>query len=152
VCELKKLKVYLDNCCFNRPFDIQMQIRVILETEAKLFIQSLIIDKQIEFVWSFILLFENDNNPFEARKESILDFSKHAIDNIIVNQLIMQKANKIKSSGLKAKDALHIACAIYAECDYFITTDDRILKYTDDRIRIIDPLDFIKVWEGAKND
>ena len=149
---MKKLKVYLDNCCFNRPFDIQMQIRVGLETEAKLFIQSMIIDKQIEFVWSFILLFENDNNPFEARKETILDFSKHAIDNISVNKLIMQKANKIESSGLKAKDALHIACAIYAECDYFITTDDRILKFTDDRIRIIDPLDFIKLWEGAKND
>jgi len=112
----------------------------------------MITDKRIEFVWSFILLFENDNNPFEVRKESILDFSKHAIDNISMNQLIRQKAEKIESSGLKAKDALHIACAIYAECDYFITTDDRILKYTDDQIKIIDPLDFIKIWEGAKND
>lgn len=149
---MKKLKVYLDNCCFNRPFDVQIQIRVSLETEAKLFIQSMITDKRIEFVWSFILLFENDNNPFEVRKESILDFSKHTIDNISMNQLIRQKAEKIESSGLKAKDALHIACAIYAECDYFITTDDRILKYTDDQIKIIDPLDFIKIWEGAKND
>jgi len=112
----------------------------------------MITDKRIEFVWSFILLFENDNNPFEVRKESILDFSKHTIDNISMNQLIRQKAEKIESSGLKAKDALHIACAIYAECDYFITTDDRILKYTDDQIKIIDPLDFIKIWEGAKND
>ena len=149
---MKKLKAYLDNCCFNRPFDVQIQIRVSLETEAKLFIQSMITDKRIEFVWSFILLFENDNNPFEVRKESILDFSKHTIDNISMNQLIRQKAEKIESSGLKAKDALHIACAIYAECDYFITTDDRILKYTDDQIKIIDPLDFIKIWEGAKND
>jgi len=33
------LKVYLDNCCFNRPFDNQNQVRIRIETEAKLFIQ-----------------------------------------------------------------------------------------------------------------
>jgi len=49
-------------------------------------------------------------------------------------------------------DSLHIACAIYAKCDYFISTDDRILKYKDNKIMIIDPIDFIKIWEGAKND
>lgn len=149
---MKKTKVYLDNCCFNRPFDNQTQIRINLETEAKLFIQSLIADKQIDFVWSFILLFENANNPYEARREAILDFSKLAVDIISANQIVLQKANEIKSAGLKEKDALHIACAIYAECDYFISTDDRILKYKDDKINIIDPIDFIKVWEGENND
>ena len=29
------LKVYLNNCVFNRPFDDQSQIRIKLETEAK---------------------------------------------------------------------------------------------------------------------
>lgn len=32
--------VYLDNCMFNRPFDDQNSIRIRLETEAKLNIQS----------------------------------------------------------------------------------------------------------------
>ncbi len=26
--------IYLDNCCFNRPFDDQKQIRIHIETEA----------------------------------------------------------------------------------------------------------------------
>lgn len=34
------MKIYLDNCCFNRPFDDQSQIRVRLEAEAKLKIQA----------------------------------------------------------------------------------------------------------------
>ena len=34
--------VYLDNCCFNRPFDDQSKIRILLETEAKLAVQELI--------------------------------------------------------------------------------------------------------------
>ena len=30
------MRVYLDNCCYNRPFDNQGQIKVFLETLAKL--------------------------------------------------------------------------------------------------------------------
>ena len=30
------MRVYLDNCCYNRPFDEQSQLRIRLETEAKM--------------------------------------------------------------------------------------------------------------------
>ncbi|MCD4693261.1 MAG: hypothetical protein K8R79_10125 [Calditrichales bacterium] len=30
--------------------------------------------------------------------------------------------------GLKSKDALHVSCAIEADCEYFITTDDKLIK------------------------
>lgn len=29
-----KMKLYLDNCCYNRPFDDQTQERIHLESEA----------------------------------------------------------------------------------------------------------------------
>ena len=35
------------------------------------------------------------------------------------------------------------AAAIYAECDYFITTDDRVLRYRTDRIKVVNPVQFI---------
>lgn len=35
----------MDNCCFNRPFDDQSQIRIRLESEAKLKIQDDIIEE-----------------------------------------------------------------------------------------------------------
>jgi hypothetical protein len=41
-----KIKVYLDNCCFNRPYDDQTQLRIELETKAKLYIQQQIIEKK----------------------------------------------------------------------------------------------------------
>ena len=34
------MRVYLDNCMFNRPFDDQVQIRIRLESEAKLYVQD----------------------------------------------------------------------------------------------------------------
>lgn len=35
------MRVYLDNCCYNRPFDEQSQAAIKLESEAKLLIQAL---------------------------------------------------------------------------------------------------------------
>ena len=44
------MRVYLDNCMFNRPFDDQVQIRIRLESEAKLYVQDKIKSKGIELI------------------------------------------------------------------------------------------------------
>ncbi len=48
--------------------------------------------------------------------------------------------------GLKNLDALHVSCAIAADADYFLTTDQGILKKTHviNQIQIKDPIDFIR--------
>ena len=43
------MRVYLDNCCYNRPFDDQDQLKVRLETEAKLRIQFLMRTGVLEY-------------------------------------------------------------------------------------------------------
>ena len=43
------MRVYLDNCCYNRPFDDQSQLKVRLETEAKLFVQQLMRTGTVEY-------------------------------------------------------------------------------------------------------
>jgi len=32
---MERLKIYLDNCCYNRPYDDQSQLKVSLEAQAK---------------------------------------------------------------------------------------------------------------------
>ena len=44
---------------FNRPFDDQGQLRIRLESEAKLYIQDQIILGNLQLIWSYILEFEN---------------------------------------------------------------------------------------------
>ncbi len=53
------LKIYLDNCCFNRPYDDQSQVRISLETQAKLYIQNLIKEDKLKLVSSYMLWYEN---------------------------------------------------------------------------------------------
>jgi len=63
--------IYLDMCCFNRPFDDQSQARIRFETEAKLLLQQHVREGGLSLVWSYILDYENSLNPFVDRKESI---------------------------------------------------------------------------------
>lgn len=63
--------VYLDNCCFNRPFDDQGSLTIRLETEAKLDIQEKIKSGFLSLGWSYILDFENNSNPFLERRIEI---------------------------------------------------------------------------------
>lgn len=47
------------------------------------------------------------------------------------------------AEGIKEKDDSHIACAIKAKSDYFLSTDDGVLKYKNDNIIIANPIEFI---------
>ena len=145
---MSEVKVYLDNCCFNRPYDDQTQLRIELETKAKLHIQRLIADKKIMLVSSVVAEYENSKNPYQTRKAVIQDFLQHAIEYVDNSDEIENMVEEIEKKGIKSKDAAHLACAIYAKCDYFITTDDRVLKHKDKRIHIINPIDFIMIQGG----
>ena len=60
------MKIYLDNCCYNRPYDDQNYLPISLETQAKLLVQLLIKEKHLELASSFILDYENSCNPYLA--------------------------------------------------------------------------------------
>jgi len=143
------MRVYLDNCCFNRPYDNQSLLKVKLETQAKLSIQQLILDGKLELVWSFILEFENDQNPLVERKRQIAKWQSLAIADCNLSDDILTKSKCIMKCGLREKDSYHVACAIISNADYFITTDAKILNKRIDGIRIINPTDYIFIVEGT---
>lgn len=147
------LKIYLDNCCYNRPYDDQSQIRISLETQAKLYIQNLVKDKQIELVTSYILEYENGKNKFGKRKQVISEFmemNESYYVGIERDSDVAKIAEPIMQTGVKEKDAFHVACAILAKCDYFITTDDRLLKYQDGGLPLVTPEEFIRRMEVGR--
>ena len=45
-----KNRIYLDNCCFNRPYDDQTHLSIRLEAEAKIFVQNQILKGTIEII------------------------------------------------------------------------------------------------------
>jgi hypothetical protein len=103
------MRIYLDNCTFNRPFDNQAQIKIRLETEAKLYIQSGIREKRYTLAWSYILDFENDRNPYEEKRKSISAWREIADWHCASSDDILSAGSEIMKKAIRAKDALHIA-------------------------------------------
>ena len=106
-------------------------------------IQQQITENKILLITSVILEFENNDNPYDFKKTVINDFLKYSSEFIDKSEEVLSIAREISQKRIKTKDASYLACAIYAKCDYFITTDDKLLRYRDERIRIISPVDFI---------
>ena len=138
------MRLYLDNCCFNRPFDNQSQMRMRLETEAKLAIQNEVREGLVELAWSYLLDYENSANPSEERRESIARWRQLAATDAVQSKAILDLARAIRQVGLRELDALHLAAAISLECDIFLTTDNGILKRQGkiSGIRILNPIDY----------
>ena len=147
------MKIYLDNCCYNRPFDDQTQLTISIETQAKLQIQREIVLDKHQLVTSYILRMENAQNPFENRRFFTEDFiRRNSSEHIGVDEWknVEEKAKGIMETGIKEKDALHVASAIVSGCDCFITTDKRLLKYSAPEIMILNPVDFIRLEDTEK--
>mgnify|MGYP002512128819 CR=1 FL=1 len=140
------MRIYLDMCCYNRPYDDQSQLKVAMETQSKLYIQSLIKDKKLELIVSYMLRYECSKNPFEMRRNAIFDFINKNTYAYIGDErklLIETKAAEIMKTGIKFKDACHVASALYAKCKYFISTDIRLLKYKSEEIKMVTPIEFV---------
>ena len=148
---MKKTRIYFDNCSLNRPFDDQSQLRISLETQAKLFIQTLVEKGGIEMLWSYMLELENYNNPYENKRLSIADFALHAIGFIKRSNSVTERANQFTVRGLKSADAIHLACAIEGNADFLITTDDNFLKFQSS-VQIVDPIAFIKTLDYGRTE
>ena len=74
--------IYLDLCCFNRPWDDQSSSRVRLETETKLLLQDRVRIGATSLVWSYALTYENNFNPHRERRETIAAWQQLAISTV----------------------------------------------------------------------
>ena len=64
---------------------------------------------------------------------------------------ILKSGKDLNNKNIKKKDALHIACAIKAECEYFLTTDNKILNKDISQVKVINPIDFVRqLYIGEK--
>ena len=143
------MRIYLDNCCLNRPFDDQSNMKIRLEAEAVLFIQGKIAVHEIELAWSYIIDYENSLNPFDEKQSAIDDLKTFKTIDTNETGTILKNAAIIQELGLKTFDALHVACAIETECDYFLSTDYPILKKLGGfaKIKVTNPIELIRILE-----
>ena len=122
------MKLYLDVCCLNRPFDGQSQNRVRLEAEAALSILELAESGELEIIGSDIIDDELSEIPDNERREKVELLLALASSRVALTLTIEQRAIELQKWNIAPLDALHLASAESARADYFLTTDDDLLR------------------------
>ena len=142
------MKLYLDCCCYNRPYDDLSQHRVAVESaciktilnSSNYIFGSDFLDMEISLIKDAKKL----NRVFDLYKLSI---SGHIEKTDQIISLALQLQSK---SSIQSMDSLHIAAAETGMADVFLTVDDRLIRSCKGlplSIRIMNPIEFLKeVW------
>jgi len=122
------MKIYLDVCCLNRPFDDQSQNRVRLEAEAVLSVLEMAQSGKLEMIGSDVIDDEISQMPDTERLEKVKLLVALASSHCSLTSAIERRATELTKWTIAALDALHLASAESAQADYFLTTDDGLIS------------------------
>jgi len=122
------MKIYLDCCCLQRPYDDRSQPRIAVEAEAVLIVLALCESDDLELISSDALLLEINQIPDQIRKEDALAILNLAKNTIELTSEIETLAREFESYGIKTLDSLHLAFASFSRVDFFCTCDDKFMK------------------------
>lgn len=143
------MRIYLDCCCLNRPFDDQSQERIRLESEAVLVVLHRIERGEWAMIGGEVLDFEAAQIRNPDRRARVLHLARGADQRSRLSAADEARAAALMRLGFKAFDALHLACAERAAADWFLTTDDRLIatarrQHAELCIRVRSPLYFLR--------
>jgi len=133
------MRIYLDVCCLNRPFDDQTQDRIRLEAEAVILILLRVHAGTLRWVSSEVVDHEVGLTPDSARRARVTLLAQSAGERVAVEDVDAQRGAELEALGFQAFDALHIACAERSAVDVFLTTDDKLVRLASrrsDRVRV----------------
>ncbi len=142
------MRLYLDVCCLNRPFDDQRQDRVRLETEALVIVFDRCASGEWQWISSDQVNLEIGRTPDPERRERLLLAVSNANEVVTLEPHRFERASELIALGLRPADALHVACAEAGGVDIFLTTDDQLLRQCQRSsmhlsVRVANPLDWV---------
>ncbi|MCW7071448.1 MAG: PIN domain-containing protein [Methanophagales archaeon] len=130
----KLMKIYLDVCCFNRPFDDQTQDRIRIESEVVLTILNRCLCDWV-LVGSEVIDYEISKIPDDEKRTRVEILASISRKRMAVDEDLVKRASEFEEIGLRAVDALHVASA-ERSADVMLTTDDEIIRKAKRLIRI----------------
>lgn len=122
------MKIYLDVCCLNRPFDDQQQEKIRLEAEAV----ALVIRRFRRRGWVWLsspaVRYEIERTPDFQRRALLIAMVAEASEEVPLSSEVVVHARKLKEEGFHRLDALHLSFGILGKADVFLSTDERLIK------------------------
>jgi len=143
------MKIYLDTCSLNRPFDDQSQERIRLETESVMIILARLSHKEWVWLGSQALEIEIDRAPDADQRSRLQRITGYVGQIVAIGEKELKRAGELEKLGFSGFDSVHLACAESGGADIFLSTDDRLLKRAKRfakkiHVKVANPLDWLK--------
>ena len=123
------LKIYLDNCCYCRPFDDLTLDKTQREAAAVQKIAALAKNGKITLVSSQFVKYEMEQIQLEQKRNNVLGFY-HCDEYYVLTRKIEKLAKYYQTFGLKTFDNLHLAVSETNGVNYLLTTDIDFVKFS----------------------
>jgi predicted nucleic acid-binding protein len=136
---------YLDTCGYGRLVDSLLHTKVAQERAAVWDILGYVRHRKIQLAWSFVLDEEIYAITDPDKRIELAAWKQQATIFVTPSDAIDNLAQTIMSTGVKKLDALHVAAAIHAHCQLFITTDKRLQRYANPKIYLCDPIEALEI-------
>ncbi len=110
-----------------------------MEAEAIITILKHIESSEWSLIGSSIINYEISRTPDEERRSRLQSLVQSAFVFVAVDQQTQLRATTIQDLGIRAYDALHVACAERGKADVMLSTDDKLVRLAQrnkDRILI----------------
>jgi len=141
------MRLYLDCCCYNRPFDDLSQDRIHDESEAILSLLRRSRKDGTILLGSTVLRMEIDEIRDEGKKSKVESLYRAAREIVDFDDGIQRRAEEIQGqSSIHSMDSLHLASAEAGHADVFLTTDDKLLRACRDvelSVRVMNPVAYL---------
>ena len=122
------MKLYLDVCCLNRPFDDLTQNRIQFESDAILTIISRCQSGKWTLMSSEAIDLELNKTRDNNKLKKVLALLSVSTEKLILNQAAINRSEEFQRNGIKPMDSLHLAVAETSNVDVLLTTDDALLR------------------------
>ncbi len=144
----RRMRLYLDVCSLNRPYDDQSIDRNRLEADAITIILGRVSKWKHSLVSSEIIDREIAACPDLEKAELVRETLRIAEYHVLLTKADVERSRKLTELGFRKLDSMHLACAEAAHCDYFVTTDDKLIKRAKAfrrtlEVTVVNPLAFV---------
>jgi hypothetical protein len=149
------MKIYLDVCCLNRPFDEPLQHRIAMEAAAISRILELIEASEITDYSSEMAGIEADLIPDSDRRRKVIALLPPGDRIIPLSDELLDSAVALTQIGFGLADAVHLSAARKLKVDFFLTVDDKLRKRAkrfaqNVAVVVSDPVSFLKELENDR--
>lgn len=142
------MRVYLDTCCINRVFDDQASERVRQETRAIQVLLDSVTAGDVTWVASDLIRLEVSRIR-DANRRTAVEFLLESVGEWYTVDLEGTAVpNDFTNVSLGGADAIHLLVAMAANCDQFLTVDDRLVRRCQRlpslALKVLNPVEWLR--------